>query len=149
MSDLKTRIDNDMKQALREKMTGRLGTIRLLLAAIKQREIDERTKLDDAGIVAIIDKMIKQRLESIEQYTAAKREELADKERAEIKVLEEYLPTRLSEAEITGEIQAALKVCQAHEMKDMGKVMAYLKPKLQGRADMSKVSQLIKSHLSS
>lgn len=147
MSTLKTRIQDDMKAALRGQDKDRLGTIRLLLAAMKQIEVDERVTLDDTRILAVLEKMIKQRRESINQYQAAGRQELANKEQAEINVLQEYLPPALSEAEVLAMIDAAIASSGAKSMQEMGKVMALLKPQLQGRADMGQVSGLIKKRL--
>ncbi len=145
---LKQKITDDMKSAMRAKETARLGTIRLLLAAMKQREVDERIELSDADIIAIIEKMNKQRRDSISQYEAAGRQELADAEKFEMSVLQAYLPQAMSEAEIAAEIEAAIAASGAAGPQDMGKVVAAIKPKLLGRADMGKVSGLIKSRLS-
>lgn len=144
---LKDRINDDMKAAMRARETGRLGTIRLLLAGIKQREVDERVTLDDAGITAVIDKMIKQRKDSISQFEAAGRTDLASNESAEVAVLTAYMPAQLSEAEIAAEVQAAVAQSGAAGPQDMGKVMGVLKPKLAGRADMTAVSALVKAAL--
>ena len=146
---LKTRITEDMKNAMRAKDTARLSTVRLLLAAMKQREVDERIELTDADVLAIIDKMVKQRRDSITQFEAGKRKDLADAERAEVVVLQGYLPQQLTEAEIAAEVAAAVTAAGAKVMQDMGKVMALLKPRLAGRADMAKVSALVKSKLGS
>jgi uncharacterized protein len=145
---LKDRINDDMKAAMRARETERLATIRLLLAAIKQREVDDRVTLDDAGITAVIDKMIKQRKDSISQFEAAGRQDLVDKEAAELKVLADYMPAQLSEAEIAAEVQAAVAQSGAAGPQDMGKVMGVLKGKLAGRADMTAVSALVKAALS-
>jgi uncharacterized protein YqeY len=144
---LKTRISEDMKTAIRAKEAPRLATIRLLLAAMKQREVDERVELSDADIVAIIDKMIKQRRESIAQFEKGGRQDLAETERFEIGVLQTYMPAALSESEINTEIGAAIQSTGAKAMADMGKVMAVLKTKLAGKADMAKVSGLVKAKL--
>ena len=144
---LKAKISDDMKTAMRAKDAPRLGAIRLLLAAMKQREIDERIELSDTDIVTIIDKMIKQRRDSIAQYEAGKRQDLADAEKFEISVLQGYMPQALSEAEITAAVAEAVQASGAKAMADMGKVMAILKPKLAGRADMGKVSALVKAKL--
>lgn len=144
---LKARISEDMKSAMKAKETGRLGAIRLLLAAIKQKEVDERVELDDTGIVAVIDKMQKQRRDSVAQYEAAQRQDLADKERFEMDVLAAYLPQPLSEAEIAAMIDEAVQVSGAAGVADMGKVMGIVKPKMAGRADMAKVSAAIKARL--
>ena len=144
---LKTRISEDMKTAMRAKEAPRLATIRLLLAAMKQREVDERVELSDADIVAIIDKMIKQRRESIAQFEKGGRQDLAETERFEIGVLQTYMPAALSESEINTEIGAAIQSTGAKAMADMGKVMAVLKTKLAGKADMAKVSGLVRAKL--
>ena len=144
---LKTKITDDMKAAMRAKDAPRLAAIRLLLAAMKQKEVDERVELTDTDVVSIIDKMIKQRRDSIAQYEAGKRQDLADAEKFEITVLQAYMPQALSEAEIAAEIAAAMQATGAKAMADMGKVMAVLKPKLAGKADMGKVSALVKAKL--
>ena len=144
---LKDRINDDMKAAMRARETERLGTIRLLLAAIKQREVDERIVLDDAAITAVIDKMIKQRKDSISQFEAAGRTDLVEKESAELVILSAYMPEQLSDAEIAAEVQAAVVQTGAAGPQDMGKVMGVLKPKLAGRADMTAVSGLVKAAL--
>ncbi len=125
----------------------RLGVIRLVLAAIKQREVDERTELDDAQVLAVLDKMVKQRRDSITQYADAGRNELADAEAAEITVIQEFLPEELSDDEIAAIIDAAIADTGAASMRDMGKVMGIVKPKVQGRADVGKVSGLVKQKL--
>lgn len=144
---LKAKITEDMKVAMRAKDAPRLSAIRLLLSAMKQKEVDERVELADADIVAIIDKMLKQRRESIAQYDKGGRQDLADIEKFEIGVLQTYMPQALSDAEIDAEIGAAMQSTGAKAMSDMGKVMAVLKPKLAGKADMGKVSALIKAKL--
>jgi uncharacterized protein len=144
---LKQRITEDMKSAMRAKDAPRLGAIRLLLAAIKQREVDERIELDDAQVVAAIEKMLKQRRDSITQYEAAKRDDLADAEKFEVGVLQAYMPQPLSEAEVERLVAEAVVSSGAVGVKDMGKVMAAVKPLVAGRADMGKVSALIKSKL--
>ncbi|HSH30650.1 MAG TPA: GatB/YqeY domain-containing protein [Thiohalobacter sp.] len=144
---LKAQIQEDMKAAMRGGDKPRLAAIRLIMAAIKQREVDERIELDDAQVTAVLDKMIKQRRESIEQYQAAGRDELAAKEQQEIEVIQGYLPEPLSEAEINQLIEAAITASGAASIKDMGKVMGQLKPKLQGRADMGAVSGRVKAKL--
>ncbi|HUN70159.1 MAG TPA: GatB/YqeY domain-containing protein [Burkholderiales bacterium] len=144
---LKDKITEDMKAAMRAKETARLGTVRLLLAAMKQKEVDERVVLTDADVLAIIDKMVKQRRESIAQFDKAGRTDLAEAEKAEIGVLSAYLPQQLSETDVAKEIEAAIAATGAAGVKDMGKVMAVLKPKLAGRADMGRVSGLVKSKL--
>ena len=146
---LKAQITEDMKAAMRAKDAARLSAIRLLLAAMKQREVDERIELSDADILAIIDKMLKQRRDSVTQFEAGGRQDLADVEKFEIGVLTGYMPQQLTEAEITAEVAAAVTAAGAKAMQDMGKVMALLKPRLAGRADMAKVSALVKSKLSS
>ncbi|HWQ95405.1 MAG TPA: GatB/YqeY domain-containing protein [Gammaproteobacteria bacterium] len=146
-SALKQRITEDMKSAMRAADKRRLGTIRLLMAAIKQREVDERIALDDAQVIAAIEKMIKQRRDSISQYQAAGRQELADQEVYEIEVLQTYMPAALSEAEIDVLIEAAITNTGAVSAKDMGKVIAALKAQAQGRADMGKVSAKVKARL--
>jgi uncharacterized protein len=137
-----------MKAALRAKESARLATLRLLLAAMKQKEVDERVELEDADVLAILEKMIKQRRESISQFEKASREDLAAKERAEIEVLEAYLPQKLGEAEVGQAVARAVAESGATGIKDMGKVMALLKPRLAGRADMGQVSSLVKARLS-
>lgn len=144
---LKDQINDDMKAAMRARESERLATIRLLLAAIKQREVDERVTLDDAGITAVIDKMIKQRKDSISQFEAAGRTDLVEKENAELQVLSAYMPEQLSDAQIAAEVQAAVAQVGASGPQDMGKVMGVLKPKLAGRADMTAVSGLVKAAL--
>ena len=145
---LKQQITEDMKTAMRAKETARLGAIRLLLSAMKQREVDERIELSDADIVAIIEKMLKQRRDSISQYEAAKRQDLADVEKFEVTVLQGYMPQQLDEAEINSAIAEVIAATGAAGPQDMGKVMAAIKSKLAGRADMGKVSGLIKAQLS-
>jgi uncharacterized protein YqeY len=150
MDDLKDRITADMKDAMRAKAAARLSTIRLLLAAIKQREVDERKTLSDADVVAVIDKMVKQRKDSITQFDAGNRPDLADAERAELTILETYLPQRMSDAEIDAAIDAAIASARAGGAAGpalMGKVMASLKPQLAGRADMGAVSVKVKTRL--
>ena len=144
---LKVRITEDMKNAMRAKDAPRLSTIRMLLAAIKQREVDERIELDDAAVVGVIEKMIKQRRESIAQFEKGARQDLADAEKAEVQVLSAYLPAQMSDAEIQREVEAAIAASGANGAKDMGKVMAALKGKLAGKADMGKVSALVKARL--
>jgi len=137
-----------MKAAMRAKDAARLSAIRLLLAGIKQREVDERKELTDADVTAVIEKMIKQRRESIAQYEKASRQDLADAEKFELGVLSAYLPRQLGDAEVQQEIEKAVGEAGASGIKDMGKVMALLKPRLAGRADMGKVSNLVKTKLS-
>ncbi|AUT63914.1 GatB/YqeY domain-containing protein [Paraburkholderia terrae] len=145
---LKVRINDDMKAAMRARETERLGTIRLLLAAIKQREVDDRVELDDAAVTAVIDKMIKQRKDSIAQFETAGRTDLVDKEKAELDVLSAYMPAQLSDAEVAAEVQAAVAQVGAAGPQDMGKVMGVLKSKLAGKADMTAVSAQVKAALS-
>jgi uncharacterized protein YqeY len=144
---LKDRITEDMKTAMRAKDAARLLTIRGLLAALKQREVDERIELDDAAVVAIVDKLVKQRKESIQQFGAGGRQDLVDKESAELKVLEEYLPARLGADEIAAEVAALVRQTGASGPADMGKVMAAAKAQLAGRADMGQVSAAVKAAL--
>jgi len=144
---LKDRITEDMKAAMRAKDSARLSAVRLLLAAIKQREVDERKSLSDADVVAVIDKMLKQRRDSISQYEAAGRRDLADAEQFEVRVLTAYMPQPLSETEIEAAVVNAIAKAGAKGPQDMGAVMAALKPALAGRADMGKVSSLVKSKL--
>ncbi len=144
---LKDRITDDMKAAMRAKDAGRLSPIRLLLAAIKQREVDERIELDDAQVLAVIDKMIKQRRESVTQFQAGNRADLVAKESAEINLLSGYLPAQLGDAELAAMIKEAIAASGAASMKDMGKVMGMLKPKVQGRVDMGALSARIKAAL--
>jgi len=144
---LKARVTDDMKNAMRAKDTARLGTIRLLLAAIKQREVDERIELDDAAVSSIVEKLIKQRKDSISQFQTAGRDDLVALEQAELVVLQAYLPEQLSSAEVEAAVSAAIAESGASSAKDMGKVMGLLKPRLAGRADMGQVSALIKAQL--
>jgi len=146
-ASLKDRITEDMKGAMRAKDAARLGAIRLLQAAIKQKEVDERVVADDAAVLAIIDKLIKQRRDSIEQFGRAGRTDLVDKEQAELDLLLGYLPQQLSETEIAAAIDAAIAESGAAGAQGIGKVMALLKPRLAGRADMGKVSGLVKQKL--
>jgi uncharacterized protein YqeY len=145
---LRDKINEDMKSAMKAREQERLGALRLLLAAMKQREIDERVTLDDHQMVSVIEKMIKQRKDSIAQYEKAQRQDLADKEKYEISVLEAYLPQQMSQAEVDAAVAEAIASTGAKGAADMGKVMAVLKPRLAGRADMGKVSALVKSKLS-
>ncbi|MDX9706194.1 MAG: GatB/YqeY domain-containing protein [Azospira sp.] len=148
---LKERITEDMKAAMRARESARLGAIRLLLAAIKQKEVDERIELDDAGVLAVVEKLLKQRRDSIAQYEAAQREDLAAAERAEADLLASYMPAQLSVAEIAAEVAAIVAAIGANGEKpgpaDMGKVMAAVKASLAGRADMSEVSKQVKAAL--
>ena len=145
---LKARITDDMKDAMRAKDAARLSAIRMLLAAIKQREVDERTTLDDAQVIAVIEKMVKQRRESVAQFEQGGRADLAEKEEREIAVLQGYLPEPLSETELDAIIREAIAQSGASSMKDMGKVMAAVKAQAAGRADMGAVSARIKAALS-
>jgi hypothetical protein len=144
---LKARITDDMKTAMRAKEAARLGTIRLLLAAIKQKEVDERVELDDTAVSRIVEKLIKQRKDSISQFQTAGRDDLVAAEQGELAVLQAYLPEQLSAGEIKAAVVAAITESGATSAKDMGKVMGLLKSRLAGRADMSQVSGLIKTHL--
>jgi uncharacterized protein len=144
---LKDRITEDMKAAMRAKDTERLGTIRLLTAAMKQKEVDERVELDDAAVVGIVDKLIKQRKDSIDAFTKAGRQDLADKEAAEVTVLQAYLPARLSADEVAAEVKAIVAEVGAKGPGDMGKVMGAAKQRLAGKADMGQVSAAVKSAL--
>ncbi len=145
---LKTRIQDDVKAAMKAKDKARLGTLRLITAAIKQREVDERIELENDQVLAVLEKMIKQRRDSIAQYESAGRHELAEQEKSEIAVIEAYMPEGLSEEEIAAMVEAAISESGAEGMRDMGKVMGLVKPKMQGRADMSQVSALVKQKLS-
>jgi len=145
---LKARISEDMKNAMRAKESARLGAIRLLLSAIKQREVDERIELDDTQVVEAIEKMLKQRRDSISQYEAANRHDLADVEKFEVGVLQEYLPQALTEDEVSAIIEKVVADTGAAGIKDMSKVMAAVKPLVVGRADMGKISGQIKARLS-
>ena len=144
---LKQRITDDMKAAMRAKETARLGAIRLLLAAMKQKEVDERIELSDADVLSIIDKMLKQRRESVAQYESAGRQDLAEAEKFEMGVLTGYLPQQMAEAEISAAVAAAVAESGAASVRDMGKAMALLKPRLAGRADMASVSALVRAKL--
>jgi len=144
---LKQQISEDMKNAMRAKDSARLGAVRLLLAAIKQKEVDERIELDDAAVIAIVEKLLKQRKDSASQYQAAGRMDLADQENFEIGVLNAYMPQAMSADEVAALIQQAVAETGATSAKDMGKVIAWLKPKLAGRADMGAVSGLVKNAL--
>lgn len=145
---LKEDIMADMKAAMRAKEQGRLTTIRMLQAAVQRREVDERIELDDTQVISVIEKLIKQSRDAIAQYEKAGRQELADKEKADIDVWQSYLPEQLSEQEIDSLVAAAISETGASSMKDMGKVMGLLKPRLQGKADMGQVSAKIKAGLS-
>ena len=145
---LKSQIQADMKSSMKSGDKSRLGVIRLMLSAIKQVEVDERIELDDNRITAVLDKMAKQRRESITQFDKAGRDDLSEIEQSELEIIQEFLPEALSEAEINDLVEQSIASTGAASIKDMGKVMGMLKPQLQGRADMGQVSQLIKSRLS-
>ena len=145
---LKSRIQDDVKAAMKAKDKDRLATLRLITAAIKQREVDERIDMDDTQVLAVLEKMIKQRRDSISQYESAGRQELADQEKKEIAIIEVYMPEGLSDDEVAAMIDEAVSETGAASIRDMGKVMGVLKPKMQGRADMGKVSGLVKQKLS-
>lgn len=147
MPTLKERITEDMKAAMRAKETERLGAIRMLTAAIKQKEVDERVELDDAGVVGIVDKLLKQRKDSIDAFQKAGRQDLADKEQAEVAVLQAYLPARLSADEVAAEVKAIVAELGAKGPGDMGKVMGAVKQRLAGKADMGQVSAAVKAAL--
>ena len=144
---LKEKISEDMKAAMRAKESGKLATIRLIIAAIKQREVDERIELSDEQVLSVIEKMIKQRKDSISQFEAGGRQDLADIEKAELAILSTYMPAALSEAEVQAEVAAAVSAVGAAGPQDMGKVMGVLKPRLAGRADMTAVSAMVKAAL--
>lgn len=145
---IKDRLTDDMKAAMRAKDSARLGVIRLVNAAVKQREVDERIELDDTQLLVVLDKMVKQRRESISQFDAAGRQDLVDKERFELEVLQDYLPTALSNDEIAAIVEQAVADSGATAVKDMGAVMNLVRPQVQGRADMGKISALVKDRLS-
>jgi hypothetical protein len=144
---LRERVYEDVKAAMKAREAERLGTLRLLTSAMKQREVDERITLDDAGVVAVIEKMLKQRRDSVAQYEQAGRQDLADVEKREMAILQAYLPQQLSEAELSSIVTEAVAASGAQAPSDMGKVMAIVKPKVAGRADMGKVSALVKARL--
>lgn len=144
---LKQRLTDEMKAAMKGREKARLGVVRLMLAAIKQREVDERIELDDSQILAVLDKMVKQRRDSIQQYSEAGRDDLAAQEAGEIEVIQEFLPAALTEPEIVAIIDAAIAETAAGSMRDMGKVMGVVKPQVQGRADVGMVSGLVKRKL--
>jgi len=144
---LREQLNEDIKAAMKAREQDKLAALRLMLSAVRQREIDERITLDDAGVVAVVEKMIKQRRESIAQFEKAARQDLADKEKSEIAVLQAYLPQQLSQAEIEALVAEAVATAGASSPADMGKVMAILKPRLAGRADMGRVSGLVKARL--
>ncbi len=144
---LRDKIQTDIKEAMKSKAVARLGTLRLISAAIKQIEVDNRVTLDDPGIVDVLSKMVKQRRDSVTQYQKGGREDLAEKEAAEIEIIQTYLPESIPEAELVAMIGEAIAQLGANSMKDMGKVMGVVKPKIAGRADMGEVSQLVKKAL--
>ena len=144
---LRDQLNEDIKVAMKAREAEKLAALRLMLSAVKQREVDERITLDDAGVVAIVEKMIKQRKDSISQYEKAARQDLADKEKYEISVIETYLPKQLSQSEVEAVIAEAIASTGAKSAADMGKVMGVVKPKLAGKADMGKVSGIVKSRL--
>jgi len=144
---LREQLTEDMKTSMKAREAEKLGAVRLILAAVKQREIDERITLDDPGVIAVIEKMIKQRKDSISQFEKAARKDLADKEKFELGILEAYLPQQLSQAEVDAIIAEAVAASGARSPADMGKVMALVKPRLAGRADMGKVSGFVKAKL--
>ena len=148
MSELQQRINDDVKTAMRSRDKERLGVLRLITAAFKQKEVDERIELDDSMVLTIMDKMAKQIRDSIQQFEQAGRDDLAAKEAFELEIIQEYLPTQLTEGEISQIIAESIEASGAESAKDMGKVMGLLKPRLQGRADMGKVSGLVKQQLS-
>lgn len=147
MSEIKAKLNDAVKDAMRAKDKVRLVTLRLATSALKQIEIDERIELDDARVLAVLDKMVKQRKDSIEQFTQGGREDLAQIERTEIEVLQDFLPAAMSDADLETIIQGAISETGAESMKDMGQVMAIVKPQVQGRADMGQVSQKVKALL--
>jgi uncharacterized protein YqeY len=144
---LREQLNEDIKTAMKAREADKLGALRLLLAAVKQREVDERITLDDAGVIAVVEKMLKQRKDSIEQFEKGARQDLADKEKFEVAILEAYLPQQLAQAEVDAIIAEAIAATGAKSPADMGKVMGVVKPKLAGRADMGKVSALVKAKL--
>ncbi|OGT86805.1 MAG: glutamyl-tRNA amidotransferase [Gammaproteobacteria bacterium RIFCSPLOWO2_12_FULL_47_76] len=148
MAEIKQRLNDDVKTAMRNRDRERLGTLRMILAAIKQKEVDERIELDDTQILGVLDKMTKQHRESIAQFELAGRRDLVEKENKELAIVQSYLPAQLSDEEIQALLKQAIQETGAVSMQDMGKVMAVLKPKLQGRADIGKISGLVKTKLS-
>lgn len=147
MTSLKQQINDDVKAAMRDKAKDRLGVLRMINAAIKQKEVDERTELDDTGVLAVLDKLAKQHRDSIQQYDDAGRTDLVEKETFELETVQSYLPRALDDNELEELVTAAIADAGAASMQDMGKVMGLLKPRVQGRADMSRVSSLVKEHL--
>lgn len=148
MAELKQRLNDDVKTAMRGRNKERLGTLRMILAAIKQKEVDERIELDDTQILVVLDKMAKQHRDSIAQFAQANRKDLVEKENKELAIVQSYLPAQLSDEEIQTLLKQAIQETGAVSMQDMGKVMTALKPKLQGRADIGKISGLVKTKLS-
>lgn len=148
MTSLRQQINDDVKAAMRGKAKDRLGVLRMINAAIKQKEVDERTELDDTGVLAVLDKLAKQHRDSIQQYDEAGRTDLVEKETFELEIVQSYLPRALDDNELEELVTAAIADAGAASMQDMGKVMGLLKPRVQGRADMSRVSSLVKAHLS-
>ena len=142
------KIQEDVKAAMRSKAKQRLQTLRLITAAIKQIEVDQRIELDDVGLLSVLEKMLKQRKDSIEQFDKAGRDDLSDKEKAEVLIIQEYMPEQMSEDEVAAIVDAAVASTGAESMKDMGKVMGQVKPQVAGKADMGLVSQLVKAKLS-
>lgn len=147
MTSLRQQINDDVKAAMRGKAKDRLGVLRMINAAIKQKEVDERTELDDTGVLAVLDKLAKQHRDSIQQYDEAGRTDLVEKETFELEIVQSYLPKALDDNELEELVTAAIADAGAASMQDMGKVMGLLKPRVQGRADMSRVSSLVKAHL--
>lgn len=147
MSNLKQRINDDVKTAMRNKDKDRLVTLRMITAAIKQKEVDERVELDDTRVLAIIDKMARQHRDSIQQYESAGRADLVDKEQSELQIVQFYLPEQLSDEEVKKLIQSAIQATGATTVKDMGKVMGIIRPQVQGRADMTRTGELVKALL--
>jgi len=145
---LLAKIQEDVKAAMRSKDKERLQTLRLITAAVKQKEVDERIEIDDAGLLAVLEKMLKQRKDSIEQFDKAGRDDLSSKEKAEVLVIQEYMPEQMSEDEVAAIVDAAVASTGAESMKDMGKVMGQVKPQVAGKADMGLVSKLVKAKLS-
>ena len=145
---LLAKIQEDVKAAMRSKDKERLQTLRLITAAVKQKEVDERIEIDDAGLLAVLEKMLKQRKDSIEQFDKAGRDDLSSKEKAEVLVIQEYMPEQMSEAEVAAIVDAAVASTGAESMKDMGKVMGQVKPQVAGKADMGLVSKLVKAKFS-
>ena len=148
MSKLKLQLNDDIKSAMRNREKERLVTLRMITAAIKQKEVDERIELDDSHVLAIIDKLARQHKDSIQQFEDAGRDDLVEKEKSELLIVQTYLPEQLSEEDVSKIVNAAIKTAAAKSIKDMGKVMGILKPEIQGRTDMSNVSKIVKSLLS-